>query len=234
MSSASPPKLLRITSVVAVLGAVAFMIGGLRASHRADAEHHVVLTPIVPASNAPPAVEGLPVFGALPAMSLTDQEGKPFTLDRMRGHVWIANFIFTSCPMACPLLSQRMSLIQTKIQPDPATIQLVSFSVDPSHDTPPVLKQYGTRYHQDPTRWTFVTGKPDEVLSIVSDGFKVAVEKAKAPPDPNGANSNFVVMHGENFVLIDRDGRIRGYYHKDDEDLDRLVTDARKLAQGNA
>jgi protein SCO1/2 len=221
-------------AIVAMLGAIAFMIGGLRAAHRADEERHVaVLQPIAPPT-APVAVPGLPVFGALPPMALIDQEGKPFTLDRMRGRVWITNFIFTSCPMACPLLSQRMSLIQTKLKDDPATIQLASFSVDPSHDTPPVLKQYGTRYQQDPTRWTFLTGKPDDVLSIVSDGFKVAVEKTQTAPDPNGAAGNFVVMHGENFVLIDREGRIRGYYHKDDGDLDRLIADARKLAQGNA
>lgn len=233
MSPASSRILVRVLTVVAVVGAVAFMIGGLRASHRADQDHHVVLTPVA-AVVQPPPPPSLPVYGALPAMSLTDQEGKPFTLDRLRGHVTIANFIFTSCPMACPLLSQRMALIQTKLKDDPATIQLLSFSVDPAHDTPPILKQYGARYHQDPTRWTFLTGKPDEVLSIVSDGFKVAVDKAKAPPDPTGASSNFVVMHGENFVLIDRDGRIRGYYHKDDGDLERLITDARKLAQGNA
>ena len=153
----------------------------------------------------------------------------------MKGHVWIANFIFTSCPMACPLLSQRMSIIQTRLHDKPETIQLASFSVDPANDTPPVLKQYGTRYHhQDPARWTFITGQQDQVLSIVSDGFKVAVDREKRPVDANGAASSFVVMHGENFVLIDRDGRIRGYYHKDDGDLDRLVADALKLAQGNA
>jgi protein SCO1/2 len=178
---------------------------------------------------AHPPVVPLPVFSTLPAMNLLDQDGRPYTNDRLRGHVTIANFIFTTCPSVCPLLSQRMAALQDRLPGMPG-VQLVSFSVDPETDTPAVLKEYGARYHAQPARWTFVTGQPDAVVAAISDGFKIALTREKKPP-PADSPDGFAIVHGENFVLVDGAGRIRGYYHKDDGDLDRLLKDARRLSR---
>lgn len=189
-----------------------------------------------PTGNAPPAprfnaqTAGLPVYGIVPAIDLIDQDGKPFTVDRMKGRVWIANFIFTSCPMACPLLSQRMAFVQSSLRGASPNIQLASFSIDPTHDTPPTMRQYGTRYHQDPARWTFVTGKTESLISVVSNGFTTSTPNDQHP-DPREAKGSFEVLHGERFVLFDQAGRIRGYYHKDDVDVHRLLDDAHHLAE---
>jgi protein SCO1/2 len=173
--------------------------------------------------------ESLPVLATLPSFSLTDQDGQPFDLMRMRGKVWLANFIFTTCPTVCPLLSERFSQIQDRTKGLGSAVQLVSFSVDPETDTPAVLKQYAAHYRRDPARWTYVTGAPDAIEKAVSDGFKVALTREKKPV-PEGTPDGFEIVHGEQFVLVDALGQIRGYYHKDDADLDRLITDAALLA----
>jgi protein SCO1 len=219
------------TPIAVAIACVAFVICSVLVRRHSSRPNGAKVTSSVPGALSS---QGLPEYGALPRMSLIDQDGKPFTLERMRGRVWIANFIFTTCPMACPLLSQRMSTIQRKIADDPFAIQLASFSIDPSHDTPAVLKQYGTRYQQNPARWTFITGREEDVLAVVSDGLLAAVDEAKGSPKATVAARSFVAMHGEFFVLIDQASRIRGYYHKDDAELDRLVADARALARGSA
>jgi protein SCO1/2 len=186
-----------------------------------------------PAAVAPaPATPSLPTFGALPELSFLDQEARPFTTAGMHGRVWIADFIYTTCMMACPRLTARMGLVQSRLKDEGPEIQLVSFSILPETDTPPVLKEYGRKYHQDPARWTFVTGKTDVLLNQLSDGFKTAL--AREPRLASGNDSNFVSLHGDLFVLIDATGTVRGYYKRDDADLDRLIADARQLAHGGA
>jgi protein SCO1/2 len=179
---------------------------------------------------AHPPEAPLPVYGTLPAVNLVDQDNVAFGTNRLKGNVWIANFIFTSCPSVCPLLSKRMAAIQDELRQRPERVHLVSISVDPETDTPAVLKEYGERYHADLKRWSFLTGNPDAVLAAIGDGFKMAVQRTKgtAPADsPDG----FAIVHGENFVLVDGTARIRGYYHRDDADQARLLADALRLAR---
>jgi protein SCO1/2 len=132
--------------------------------------------------------------------------------------------------MACPILSARMGLVQTKVKDAGPELQLASFSILPDTDTPAVLKQYGQRYHQDPARWTFATGPIDALLNGLADGLKQA--SAREPRLASSAGTNFIASHGEFFVLIDAAGNVRGFYRKDDADLERLVADAKKLAGG--
>jgi protein SCO1/2 len=161
-----------------------------------------------------PAAEALPVLGTVPAFTLTDATGATVTTESLRGKVWVADFIFTSCPDVCPLLSTHMAEVQAHYAPaagGPDTgVRLVSFSVDPGTDTPPVLAAYGARFGADPARWSFLTGPIDMIKPVVVDGFKMMLERVEAPA---GAVSPApaTVLHGERFVVVDKAGRIRAY-----------------------
>jgi len=166
----------------------------------------------------------LPVLGAVPAFRLVDQRGAPYTADTMAGHVNVVDFIFTRCPASCPRLTARMAELQARLAKDGSDARLVSFSVDPENDTPPVLADYAAKTHADPARWTFVTGPVNDVASAVVLGFKVSAIKRET-----GAG-DYDVTHGDWFVLVDRAGKIRGYYPTEEPaDFARLVDDTERL-----
>lgn len=160
----------------------------------------------------------------LPAFTLTDHRGERFGLEQLRGRVWIADFIFTSCPTVCPKLTQRMKEIQERGRPLGDALHLVSFTVDPENDTPKVLAEYAAAQQISLDSWTFLTGPLGEVESTVVQGFKIAMGKTEPSP------GIFSIFHGERFVLVDRDGVIRGYYEADDEGIEAILRDARTLA----
>ncbi len=168
----------------------------------------------------------LPVMGQVPAFTLVDQGGRPFTLDSLEGRVWVADFIFTYCQASCPRLTARMHHLQERIlqRGDADRVRLVSFSVDPETDTPDVLAAYAKAKGADPRDWFFVTGPSDAVQSVVVQGFKVADVREQKQAGPEA------VTHGNWFVLGDRQGRIRGYYSVDqDSDVDALAADVARL-----
>jgi protein SCO1/2 len=166
----------------------------------------------------------LPVLGAVPAFHLLDERGAPYANDAMLGHVDVVDFVFTRCPSSCPRLTARMGELQSRLARDRSAARLVSFSVDPENDTPPVLAAYATQAGADRARWTFVTGPVDDVMRAVVLGFKVSAAKVAT-----GAN-DYDVTHGNWFVLTDRTGAIRGYYPTEEAaDFDRLVSDTERL-----
>lgn len=168
-----------------------------------------------------------PLFGTLPAFALTDQSSHPFTRASMEGHVSIVNFIFTSCNQSCPRLTSQMARIQTRVVGEHIDARLVSFSVDPETDTPAKLTEYGARYHQDPARWSFVTGPLGGIREVIVNGFKVLMGDAPSPR-PLG----FVdIVHGNQFVLVDRHARIRGYFHADPDGVNELLVVAARLTR---
>lgn len=149
----------------------------------------------------------LPILSTVPDFALTERSGRTVELSELAGRVWLANFVFTQCPGPCPLLSQRMSRLQESLQDRP-DVRLVSFSVDPENDTPDVLTHYAKRWQADPQRWLFLTGDKTDLYHLIKDGFKLAVDDGGQPgsPDPG------IITHSLRFVLVDRQGRIRGYY----------------------
>lgn len=161
----------------------------------------------------------------MPSFELTSEQGKALSDQDLRGKVVVANFIFTRCPTVCPALTARMAKIQTEI-PAELPVHFVSFSVDPKHDTPEVLREFGAKYDQDPSRWTFLTGDLAEVMKAVEEGFRIGITGAD---DPEA--TPFDIVHGEHFVLVDKAGTIRGYYPNSDLSLQRLVRDAKRLAK---
>jgi protein SCO1/2 len=180
--------------------------------------------------NAPPPP--LATYGHVPVFQLVDQSGAPFTDGNLDGHVSVVDFIFTRCAASCPRLTAKMAELQGRLPREGSGARLVSFSVDPENDTPPVLADYAKHAGADPARWSFVTGPVETLKAVVVSGFKVALEKL--PTTKNGTN-DYDVTHGDWFVLVDARGAIRGYYTTDDaKDVDRLVHDALRLEKGES
>jgi protein SCO1/2 len=160
----------------------------------------------------------LPTLYPVPSFTLIDQDANPATDVQLLGHPWIADFIFTTCATLCPTMSAHMSDLQGRL---PADVKLVSFSVDPTHDTPAALKEYAIKYHAQPDRWIFLTGDPKTQERVVR-----AMKLIFAP----GA-ADTPIQHDEHFVLIDAQGKIRGFYDSFIPGrMDALVHDAQTLA----
>jgi protein SCO1/2 len=166
---------------------------------------------------------GLPELGQVPDFALTGHDGKPVTRASLEGAAWIADFIFTRCAGQCPMMSQRMRQLQQTL--NKADVRLVSFTVDPTHDTPEALTAYARQFEAVPGRWKFVTGDRDAIWALARDGFRVGVaDEAGTPEEP--------IAHSIRFILVDRRGVIRGYYDATDEAaMTRLVRDVKRLEQ---
>ncbi len=160
--------------------------------------------------------EVLPIYGYLPSFVLTEKNGRPLSLNDMRGKVWVADFFFTTCPGPCPRMSARMADLQRSLANYPET-RLVSITVDPSNDTPAVLSDYAIRFHAQSDRWYFLTGDKSDIHRLAKEGFLVG-----------GVDD--VLLHSTRFMLVDRIGRLRGYYDSSDEEsLGKLLADVHLL-----
>ncbi len=168
----------------------------------------------------------LPVYGQVAAFKLTERNGAEITPENFKGKIWIADFIFTRCAGICPMMSSRMRLLQEKLKSDP-TVRLVSFSVDPEHDTPPVLSEYAKRFEADPNQWLFLTGDKNQIFQLSKQHFYLAV--GEIPPGEREAPDQSV-DHSSKFALVDAAGRIRGYYASEEgRSIDALVHDVERL-----
>jgi protein SCO1/2 len=171
------------------------------------------------------------VLGTLPPFALTDQVGRPYGTRELAGKVWVADFVFSACQEACPLLSQRMQELARRTKHLGPDFHLVSISVDPERDTPARLAEYGARYGANPVRWSFLTGPATAIEDAVTGGFKVGMGHEAFTPD-GGGQTFWQIFHGENLVLVDRQLRIRGYFPATPEGLDRLVEAVGRVANG--
>ena len=163
----------------------------------------------------------LPELYTVPDVNLETHEGDAISLGSFVGKVVIYDFIFTRCAGTCPLMSRRMRGIAEHLSSDP-DLRFVSISVDPTHDTPEVLRRYKQRYSEDP-RWFLLTGDRNVIVDLSVRGFKLAAGDAKEDVvEP--------LLHSSKFVLVDRTGMIRGYYDTFLEgDVEKLERDARQL-----
>jgi protein SCO1/2 len=172
-------------------------------------------------------LEGLQRYGSVPQFSLVERSGKATSLADLRGSIWIADFIYTTCKDTCPMQTAEMAQLQEHWK-DRAGLKLVSFSVDPEKDTTAVLSRYADRYKADAQRWLFLTGAKEEIGRLVQEGFRLS-----AVALPGGGNVSSVIMHSPRFVLIDKQAQIRGYYDsRDPQALQRLKADVATLING--
>ncbi|MBC8042789.1 MAG: SCO family protein [Rhizobacter sp.] len=162
----------------------------------------------------------IPVISRLPEFSFTERSGKPFGLADLKGKLTVADFIFTDCPGACPVMSEKMSELYKLYTSDAERgdkVQFVSITVDPETDSLEVLQEYAKRYNAG-NQWFFLRGELAEVIKLSEQGFKIP-----AADLPSG--------HSTKFILIDEDAQVRGYYSPNTkEGLALLKTHLRELA----
>lgn len=151
----------------------------------------------------------LPDYYAVPNFQLTDQSGGGFSSSALKGHIWVADFIFTDCTGPCP----RMSTLFSKLQDADPQLRLATFTVDPENDTPPTLASYAKRYHADHSRWAFLTGDRKILKQVREEAFKLG--------EMGGP-----LMHSTRVVLVDDHLMIRGFYDSAEPDVfDKLAAD---------
>lgn len=166
-------------------------------------------------------VKELPEIGNIPQFEFTNSDGNIVTLDNLKGKVWVADFIFTTCTMACPMMTGNMNIVHKKFKKND-NVRLVSISVYPEYDTPEVLKNYASQYDADTEKWLFLTGKEDAVKDIIRDGFKIG-------------DYEDIIFHSEKFALVDKKGIIRAYYNgMKSEDMKQLKKDINALLKQDA
>lgn len=181
-----------------------------------------VVVPTLMCRTEPAPLEDL---GLVPAFALTDERGQSFTDAAFRGHETIVSFIFTRCDSICPVTAMKMERIQEKTADVGGGIKLVSFSVDPTYDTPERLTAFAARYHPDATRWRFVTGALDTMRKLVEGPFMTSMQLEGVTA--SGAPQ---IAHRGLFLLVDERLHIRGIYDSNDlPRLDQMIRDARRL-----
>ncbi|MBI4511676.1 MAG: SCO family protein [Deltaproteobacteria bacterium] len=183
----------------------------------------VLATPLLRSLRAERPVP--PVLLELPEFRLTSERGGPFGRADLLGRAWVADFVFLACPSVCPRLTSRMKALQEKLESLGDRVRLVTFTVDPENDTPEKLAEYARAHGANPEIWTFLTGPSSDVEKTVVGGFKIAMGK-----EPTGEKGEILqIFHGEQFVLVDQAGNIRGYYRSDDQGQADLVRDIKLI-----
>jgi protein SCO1 len=158
----------------------------------------------------------LPNYGKVPPFTMTDSHGRVFDRAALAGKVWIADFIYTNCPAECPRMTAQMHRVEQQVKNE-NDVKLVSISVDPEHDSPPVLNDFAHRYGGPTDQWIFLTGSPATVHLIAYQTFHVGDVIGK-------------IEHSTKFVLVDKKGDIRGYYSSlYQDDLSQMLKDIEPL-----
>lgn len=154
----------------------------------------------------------LPVLATVPNFTLTERSGKNFSLQDLKGKVWVGDFIFTRCGGICPMMSTKMRELALKL---PKT-KFVSFSVDPTYDTPEVLAAYADGYEARKDQWFFLSGDAEKINQVITG---IHLSRVDEP-----------MMHSSRFILVDKEGRVRGYYDSEDvASMKKLMKDAKIL-----
>jgi protein SCO1 len=160
----------------------------------------------------------LEVFGDIPPFQLVAQDGQPFHSQVLAGKIWVADFIYTTCPGPCPRMTSQMREVQDAVSKIP-DVRLVSFTVDPEQDTPPVLAAYAKTHGASSAMWYFLTGPVPALQTLDRDAFKLG-------------NVDGTMQHSTRFVLVDRQGRIRGYYDTSESSaIPKVISDIYALAR---
>jgi protein SCO1 len=156
-------------------------------------------------------------FHTIQDFHFINQDGKTVSQKDLDGSIYVADFFFTTCHSICPVMSDQMERVYNKYKGNPE-VKFLSHTVDPEIDTVQQLKSYALKHNADSRQWLFVTGDKKELYDVARTGYFLDAEEGDGGPDD--------FIHTQNFALIDKDKRIRGYYDGIDSlDVDQLITD---------
>ena len=200
---ASADRTLLITGslllVALIVGAIAgglFTSSDQSASVIEDEEHLHIETE--PDSDIPSE------YGVIPErVAFTERSGRRIELGDFRGEAWVASFIFTRCQGTCPIMTAALKELQQELDAQGTPLRLVSFTVDPEHDSPEKLAEYAEEYEAD-DRWLFLSAPDSVVQPLAIETFNLAIAEGTDPKEP--------IIHSSRFILIDKSGTIRGYF----------------------
>lgn len=161
------------------------------------------------------------VFHTIQDFNFVNQDGKTVTQKDLDGSVYVADFFFTTCHSICPVMSNQMEKIYTKYKGS-KDVKFISHTVDPEIDTVKQLQEYAMKHLADSRQWLFVTGDKRQLYNIARTGYFLDAQQG------DGGADDFI--HTQNFALIDKEKRIRGYYDgTDSADMDQLSNDIELL-----
>jgi len=173
----------------------------------------------------PDSIQSVGYGHRIQPFKFTDQDNKLVDNSIVKGKIWVAEYFYTTCPSICPIMNKEMEKVQAKYKND-KDFRIVSFTVDPDVDTPKKLKQYAKEHNAVEGQWYFLTGSKKDLYNFARESI-FTLRPAEAA-NKGDVGSDFI--HTDNFVLIDWDGRIRGYYEgtKPDE-VKQLLADIDNL-----
>ncbi|TGE22341.1 SCO family protein [Hymenobacter aquaticus] len=155
------------------------------------------------------------VFHTLRDFRLPSQSGRVVSQQDLKGGLYVASFFFATCPGACPKVNSQLMRVQEKFRKEPR-VKLVSFTVDPEHDSVAVLARYAERYGAIAGKWFFLTGNKAELYRLATEEFRL--------PAPAGAAPG--IVHSQNLYLVDRNHQVRGIYDgTKPREVERLITE---------
>ena len=138
-------------------------------------------------------------YHSIPDFAFVNQFNDTISQSDYEGNIYLANFVFTTCPTICPVMTYNMRRVQQKTAQYP-NFKILSHTVFPEYDTPEVLLEYANKMEADLSNWNFVTGNREDIYSIANSYFVNVMEDSTA-------QGGF--LHSEYFVLVDKEGRIR-------------------------
>ena len=154
---------------------------------------------------------------------LTNQNGELISQEFYQNKIYVADFFFTTCPDICPIMTENMGYLQSELK-NQTDVLLVSFSVTPNVDSVDVLRSYADLKKVDDAKWNLFTGSKKEIYELARKSFLVAKN--------DGDGGKYDMIHTENFVLVDKESRIRGFYDGTNEDeMKKLLVDITILKQ---
>lgn len=159
----------------------------------------------------------------IPPFSFTDQDGNTVTEKTVEGRIYVADFIFTSCPSICPIMTGNLKKVQDEFKDNP-NLLILSHSIDPSFDSPEVLKKYAAEKGADTKMWKFLTGNQDSIYDICEKSYMAFAQINEGAPGG--------YLHSGFLVLIDKNRHIRGAYDGTIENkTEDLIRDIKLLLQ---
>lgn len=163
------------------------------------------------------------LYHTIPPFSLTSQDNRTITEKDLQGRIYVADFFFTTCGTICPKMTKQMVRLNWKLKDHAfSDVMLVSHTVDPETDTPAVLKKYAASHEADEKRWIFLTGDKQQIYELGVNGYLISASEDVLAPGG--------FLHSEKFVLVDKKGRIRGFYDgTSTEEVDKLADDIKLL-----